>query len=145
MGRSKIKAKRTKVDGIEFASRLEAYTYKALKQAGVEFEYEGRSFVIVEGIPKANSPCTWEFKYKKYKERQAPTKPITYTPDFVPKKGAPVTWIIECKGRANESFPMRWKLFKMHIAKTFLFNKPILFMPHTYKDVDVTVQEILKL
>ena len=32
---------------------------------------------------------------------------IKYTPDFTGKD-----YIIECKGRANESFPLRWKLFK---------------------------------
>ena len=33
--------------------------------------------------------------------------PIKYTPDFIGDN-----FIIETKGRANESFPMRWKLFK---------------------------------
>ena len=32
---------------------------------------------------------------------------IKYTPDFIGKD-----FIIETKGRANESFPLRWKLFK---------------------------------
>ena len=33
--------------------------------------------------------------------------PIKYTPDFIGED-----FIIETKGRANESFPIRWKLFK---------------------------------
>ena len=33
--------------------------------------------------------------------------PIKYKPDFVGRD-----FVIECKGRANESFPLRWKLFK---------------------------------
>ena len=37
---------------------------------------------------------------------------LRYTPDFVNDK-----FIIECKGRANESFPMRWKLFKRMINR----------------------------
>ena len=38
--------------------------------------------------------------------------PIKYTPDFIGKG-----FIIETKGRANESFPMRWKMFKKYINK----------------------------
>ena len=38
--------------------------------------------------------------------------PIKYTPDFIGD-----TFIIETKGRANESFPMRWKLFKRLIVE----------------------------
>jgi hypothetical protein len=37
--------------------------------------------------------------------------PITYKPDFVGRD-----FVIECKGRANESFPLRWKLFKAWIV-----------------------------
>ena len=36
--------------------------------------------------------------------------PIKYTPDFVSD-----SFIIECKGRANESFPLRWKMFKKYL------------------------------
>jgi hypothetical protein len=32
---------------------------------------------------------------------------IKYTPDFIGED-----FIIETKGRANESFPLRWKMFK---------------------------------
>ena len=39
---------------------------------------------------------------------------IKYTPDFIGKD-----FIIETKGRANESFPMRWKLFKRLIVNNF--------------------------
>ena len=35
---------------------------------------------------------------------------IKYTPDFVS-----TSFIIECKGRANESFPIRWKMFKKYV------------------------------
>ncbi len=36
-----VRAKKTTVDGIQFASGLEAYMYKALKEAGIQAEYEG--------------------------------------------------------------------------------------------------------
>jgi hypothetical protein len=36
---------------------------------------------------------------------------IKYTPDFIGKG-----FIIETKGRANESFPLRWKMFKRYVS-----------------------------
>ena len=42
----KIKANKTQIDGIKFASQLEAFTYKQLKLAGLEFDYEPRSYEI---------------------------------------------------------------------------------------------------
>jgi hypothetical protein len=62
---------------------------------------------------------------------------VKYTPDFVAN-----TFIIECKGRANESFPMRWKMFKKHVKD----NLPCvtLYKPQNQKDCDETIQLILK-
>ena len=60
---------------------------------------------------------------------------IKYTPDFIGED-----FIIECKGRANESFPLRWKLFKSWIA----LNSPgiALFKPQNQKDCDETIKQI---
>ena len=38
---------------------------------------------------------------------------IKYTPDFISP-----SFIIECKGRANESFPIRWKMFKKFVKRS---------------------------
>ena len=63
---------------------------------------------------------------------------IKYTPDFVGKH-----FIIETKGRANESFPMRWKLFKKYIAENKL--EPFtLYKPQNQKECDETIQLILE-
>jgi len=61
---------------------------------------------------------------------------ITYTPDFVDPDGK---WIIETKGYANESFPLRWKLFKKHLKDTG--KQYVLFMPRN----KVQVLEVLEL
>ena len=37
---------------------------------------------------------------------------IKYTPDFIGEG-----FIIETKGRANESFPLRWKMFKKFLTE----------------------------
>ena len=59
---------------------------------------------------------------------------IKYTPDFEGKN-----FIIECKGRANESFPIRWKLFKKHVVD----NLPdiTLYKPQRQSECD----EVIKL
>ena len=111
--RGPVVSKKVTVDGIKFARGLEAYMYKALKKARIKAQYEQRSFELIP---------PFEFKNLSY-ERQSNGKgdmvnrgnkkvlAIKYTPDFEGKN-----FIIECKGRANESFPIRWKLFKKYVA-----------------------------
>ncbi|MAS49239.1 MAG: hypothetical protein CL557_17720 [Alphaproteobacteria bacterium] len=60
---------------------------------------------------------------------------IKYTPDFVGKD-----YIIECKGRANESFPIRWKLFKLWLTKNKIGKT--LYKPQNQKDVDQMIMLI---
>ena len=60
---------------------------------------------------------------------------IKYTPDFIGKD-----YIIECKGRPNESFPLRWKLFKLWLTKNNIGK--ILYKPQNQKEVDLTINLI---
>jgi hypothetical protein len=64
--------------------------------------------------------------------------PIKYTPDFVGKD-----FIIECKGRANESFPLRWKLFKKYLVDNKLYHR--LYKPQNQKECDRVIELILSL
>ena len=41
-----VQSKKIEVDGIKFASGLEAYMYKALKKAKIKADYEKRTFEI---------------------------------------------------------------------------------------------------
>jgi hypothetical protein len=61
---------------------------------------------------------------------------LKYTPDFVGSD-----FIIETKGRANESFPLRWKLFKkwMHDNN----DERTLYKPQTQSECDETIRLIL--
>ena len=63
---------------------------------------------------------------------------MKYTPDFIGNN-----FIIETKGRANESFPIRWKLFKKYVTK----NLPhiTLYKPQNQKQCDETIRLILSL
>jgi len=134
-----VKAKKSKYDGIMFASGLEKYMYKALKQAKIKCKYEGETFVLNNGFYFENecyermSNGKGEFKDRGRKR----ILPIKYTPDFIGKD-----YIIECKGRANESFPMRWKMFKLLVSIQFPNYK--LFKPQNQNECDQVVKIILE-
>ena len=130
------RSKKVTFDGIKFASGLEKYMYIALKKAKIKARYEGETYIIQEGF---------SFDVDSY-ERQSNGKgemvnrgqkkvlPIKYTPDFVSD-----SFIIECKGRANESFPIRWKMFKKHVKERI--PHVTLYKPQNQKECD----EVIKL
>jgi hypothetical protein len=134
-----VRAKKVKFDGIQFASGLEKYMYTALKKAKIEAAYEGETFTLVEGFYfetecyERQSNGRGDYDQRGLKK----TLPIKYTPDFIGKD-----FIIECKGRANESFPLRWKLFKKWISE----NRPTitLYKPQDQKECDKTIELILR-
>tara|TARA_Y100001937_G_C7024620_1_gene287106 strand:- start:327 stop:785 length:459 start_codon:yes stop_codon:yes gene_type:complete len=136
--RGPVRSKKVVFDGIKFASGLERYMYQALKKAKIKAKYEGQTYIVQEGF---------EFKNKSY-ERQSNGKgelvnrgckkilPIKYTPDFISD-----SFIIECKGRANESFPMRWKLFKKYVNDNM--KHVTLYKPQNQKECDKVIELIL--
>ncbi len=137
--RGPVQAKRITYDGINFASGLERYMYMGLKKAKLKFKYEGETFELIKGFEFVNecierqSNGKGEFKNRGNKK----ILNIKYTPDFVGKD-----FIIECKGRANESFPMRWKLFKRLVMNQF--PNITLYKPQNQKECDETVRLILE-
>ncbi len=136
--RGPVVSKKVTIDGIKFASGLEAYMYKALKQAGIDAAYEGSTYTIFQGFD-LNVTCYERCANGKgeYKDRgNKKILPIKYTPDIIGKG-----FIIETKGRANKAFPMRWKLFK-HYAEHNLNS--VLYKPQNQKECDETVRLILK-
>ena len=134
-----VRSKKVVFDGITFASGLERYMYQALKKAKIKAKYEGETFTLIEGFEfdtwsyERQSNGKGEFKNRGDKK----ILPIKYTPDFVSNE-----FIIECKGRANESFPMRWKLFKRLINK----QRPYvtLYKPQNQKECDQVIELITK-
>ena len=137
--RGPVRAKKVTYDGIKFASGLEKYMYIALKKAKIKAKYEGQTYIVQEGF---------EFKNESY-ERQSNGKgdlvnrgckkilPIKYTPDFVSD-----SFIIECKGRANESFPLRWKMFKKYVKANL--PRVTLYKPQNQKECDKVIELIIK-
>ena len=137
--RGPVRAKKVTFDGIKFASGLEKYMYIALKNAKIKAKYEGETYVLQEAF---------NFDIDSY-ERQANGKGdmvnrgqkkilnIKYTPDFVSS-----SFIIECKGRANESFPIRWKMFKKYVNK--YLKHVTLYKPQNQKECDEVIKLITK-
>ena len=137
--RGPVRSKKVVCDGITFASGLEKYMYQALKQANIKNEYEGRTYTLIEGF---------QFETSSY-ERQSNGKgqftdrgnkkilPIKYTPDFVGDN-----FVIETKGRANESFPIRWKLFKNFINRCYPYVT--LYKPQNQKECDQVIELLIK-
>ena len=134
--RGPVRAKKVTFDGIKFASGLEKYMYIALKKAKIKAKYEGETFVIQEGF--AFNVDSYERqsngKGELVNRGQKKVLPIKYTPDFVSD-----SFIIECKGRANESFPIRWKMFKKYVKERL--SHVTLYKPQNQKECD----EVIKL
>ena len=137
--RGPVRAKKVSFDGIQFASGLEKYMYQALKKAKIKATYEGQTYVLQE---------SFAFEVDSY-ERQANGKGdlvnrgqkkilnIKYTPDVISD-----SFIIECKGRANESFPLRWKMFKKYVNDSL--KHVTLYKPQNQKECDEVVELIIK-
>ena len=136
--RGPVVSKKPTYNGIQFASGLEKYMYQALKGAKIQAIYEGATFVLQEDF---------KFDVDSY-ERQANGKGqmvnrgqkkiqnIKYTPDFVSD-----SFIIECKGRANESFPIRWKMFKKYVKEHL--KHVTLYKPQNQKECDQVIELII--
>ena len=130
-----VRSKRVAYDGVTFASGLEKYMYQALKKAKIKAEYEGRSYTLIEGFDFESSSYERQSNGKGQFVNRGNKKilPIKYTPDFVGDD-----FIIETKGRANESFPIRWKLFKRFINKCY--PRVTLYKPQNQKECDQVIE-----
>ncbi len=134
-----VQAKKISYDGINFASGLERYMYMALKKAKIKADYEGTTFELIPGFEFTNSSIERQSNGKgEYRERGCKKiLNIKYTPDFVADD-----FIIECKGRANESFPIRWKLFKKWMTDNG--DNRVLYKPQNQTECDRTIDMILQ-
>ena len=132
-----VVSKKVTYDGIKFASGLEEYMYRALKRAKIQSVYEGATFVLQEDFifnvdsyeRQANG------KGQMVNRGQKKIQSIKYTPDFVSS-----SFIIECKGRANETFPLRWKMFKKYVKEHH--SHVTLYKPQNQKECDQVIELI---
>lgn len=113
-------------NNIWFKSMLEVYMYQQLEKLGEKFTYEAKKYQIIEG-----------FDYFDEKIR-----PIHYTPDFE-LVDYPV--VVETKGYANDSFPLRMKLFKYYLKNENIMKRgklKYIFIPHNQKECREVVEQI---
>lgn len=111
----KIKSRKTTIDSIEFDSLLEGYCYKCMKNEGFIFEIK-KEFEI---LPK--------FTY-----HGQPIRKMVWTPDFYLPT---INTIVETKGRANESFPLRLKIFLWMYSKINGGSEPNVLILENQNDV----------
>ena len=120
------------IDGIEFRSRLEAFTYAELKKAGIKFDYEKEKFILLDKLKYEGVSIEKRKKKGKLVFDQALTsiRSTTYLPDFTNLKDG---WIIEVKGLKSDVFNLKWKLFKHYLVKNNLNYE--LYMPGSKKQI----------
>lgn len=103
----------TPVDG--FKSKLEYRFYSLLKEAGYQPKYEEDVFILQAGfyptVPSYDVTYNYKKKVKEFGLSNSKVRPITYTPDFTFYIGD-ILVVIEVKGRENDVFPLKKKLFR---------------------------------
>ena len=131
-------SKKVVYDGITFASGLEKYMYKALKEANIKCEYEKYTYELLPAFVFKNDCIERQSNSKGEYINRGNKKVLNlkYTPDFVG-----YDFIIETKGRANDSFPLRWKLFKKFMIDND--DNRVLYKPQNQKECDITIKLIL--
>lgn len=107
------------IDGIEFKSPLEGYTYNAFKQAHIPIKYEPEQYELQP---------SFNYLGKKYRN-------IKYTPDFIGDG-----FVCECKGRLQRDFPLRWKMFLYKFKQNGLERRT--YIVHNHKEVDNMIKEL---
>ena len=89
------------------------YCYKALEREGIPAAYEGETIQLLESF-KDPAPFYKSHGKNPIKEKTNNVQGVSYTPDFNDLLNNPhYGFYIEVKGRRNESFPMRIKLFRL--------------------------------
>lgn len=124
--------------GTEYKSKLEMFMANELREAGIDFEYEKFQFELIPSFYFGLDSYERQGNEKKEMVNRGNKKSqgIKYTPDFVGDG-----FVIETKGRANESFPIRWKLFKKYIVDNNI--KTTLYKPQNMKECTEVIRLIL--
>ena len=117
-------------DGIKFKSKLELTIYKALKEKGLNPLYECNKFILQEGF-RPSKPYYLKGICPKTANGYAKIIQITYTPDFTVKYDDKILFI-EAKGKQNDSYPIKRKLFLNEID-----NLPNKYFMEVYSKKDL--------
>jgi hypothetical protein len=125
---------------IHFKSKLEVSMYKILEAEGFNVKYEPKTFVIWKGFKPTVPFYDKNKKTRMLKFNKTKLIDITYTPDFVFLYNN--KWIIiEAKGRENDVFPLKKKMFRKCLEDEF--PNSIFFEVFTLKQLRQAI-EIIK-
>ena len=151
MGKKIVNSKTTIYKGIKFKSNLEKTCYEALFVAGFNPSYESKQYQIVDSFKLKQGKYYYPKLIKKKPKKlyklvlsESNINGIGYTPDFYFVYNN-YHIFVETKGRQNESYPLRKKLFLLYlekISKERKFNY-YFFEPHSKKDI-IEMIETLK-
>ena len=123
---------------IRFRSKLEASIYKYLLQEGLNPVYEGMTFTLWKGFVP-----TVPF-YDKNGLKMTKLRDITYTPDFTFIYKEKLI-IIEVKGRQNDVFPYKFKMFRKILEEDTYKESTILFEVFSLKQMKEYIKLIYRL
>ncbi len=128
-------------DGIKFKSKLEAAFYKLLTQAGFEPKYEERTYLLWKGCKPTVPFYTKDRKTKLLKLDVTKLRNMTYTPDFTFNYNGKLI-IIEAKGKENDTYPLKRKLFR-GLLEDYIHDNPLFFEVFSKKQLQQAI-EIIK-
>ena len=119
--------------------------YVSLEDAKIPFKYEGENFELIPSFHFPNI-CVERMGNGKGDLVDRGGKKvlgIKYKPDFIIyDNNGNIHSIIETKGRPNDSFPIRWKLFKKLMAEEYPTVR--IYKPQKQSECTTVIELILK-
>ncbi len=140
-------AKKTEYDGIQFDSALEVFTYKQLKELGIDFQYAGVVFEIIPALTLNKTIALWPNASgvdKKTLRLRTNIQKKTYTPDFTHYWLDKYFVVWESKGWANDDFVSKKKLI-MQYLENGQYGFPVFLEPHNNTQVKQCIEFIKQL
>jgi hypothetical protein len=132
-------------EGVEFQSLLERSMYNKLTEAGFsygkDFFYEAGKAELIEAFEIDNEIWMHKNLSKEFKLENKKVRSMNYTPDFSSDPDlSKCEWIIECKGRPNDRWPVVYKLFKLWLKN----NNPDckFYVPSSAKECLLVIEKI---
>lgn len=128
-------------DGLKFDSKNEVAVYKHLKNEGFEVLREPVKYVLWEGCKPTVPFYNINKRTKVLELDMDKLRNITYLPDFQISY-AGYTIIIEVKGKENDVFPVKKKLFRKLLESR---EKVMYFELNTIRQLKQAIEIIKKL
>lgn len=137
----------------KFKSKLEFSCYRKLESSGLDFSYESEKIILWTGFKPEKitvyAPSKIKGSLGKYeKDMKIQTRTllnITYTPDFIVRKGKYVIYF-DVKGKENDIYPLKKKMFLKTLEnRNDNDMKYMFFEPHSVKQMLQAIEIIKKL